>query len=219
MGTENLRSRLTAEPVDDLASVKTQAPKGRTSLAQRVSAGSAVRSQTPVRDGQHRTTPFRICRRGVESSYAVSRSCEEESSATGIHQRRSRLSQTAHGEASPIALKLVTGETLRGWIEYYDRNMLRLTRDGKPNLFIFKHQIAYLAEESVGAHSPRPKAGNACFSYLCKNSSACTTNSGYASAPSSCRSSPCRSPSVTHDREENGSAPSSGRSHRENESE
>jgi len=49
---------------------------------------------------------------------------------------------------SPIALKLVTGETLRGWIEYYDRNMLRLTRDGKPNLFIFKHQIAYLAEES-----------------------------------------------------------------------
>ena len=49
---------------------------------------------------------------------------------------------------SPIALKLVTGETVRGWIEYYDRNMLRLTRDGKPNLFIFKHQIAYLAEES-----------------------------------------------------------------------
>jgi host factor-I protein len=49
---------------------------------------------------------------------------------------------------SRIALKLVTGETLRGWIEYYDRNMLRLTRDGKPNLFIFKHQIAYLEEES-----------------------------------------------------------------------
>ena len=49
---------------------------------------------------------------------------------------------------SPIALKLVTGEILRGWIEYYDRNMLRLTREGKPNLFIFKHQIAYLVEES-----------------------------------------------------------------------
>lgn len=47
----------------------------------------------------------------------------------------------------PISLKLINGETLRGWIEYYDRNMLRLTRQGKPNLFIFKHQIAYLAEE------------------------------------------------------------------------
>jgi len=49
---------------------------------------------------------------------------------------------------SPITLRLVNGESLRGFIEYYDRNMLRLTRQGKPNLFIFKHQIAYLAEES-----------------------------------------------------------------------
>lgn len=48
---------------------------------------------------------------------------------------------------TPISLKLINGETLRGWIEYYDRNMLRLTRQDKPNLFIYKNQIAYLAEE------------------------------------------------------------------------
>lgn len=47
----------------------------------------------------------------------------------------------------PVTVKLVGGETMRGWVEYYDRNMIRLTRDGKPNLFIFKSQIAYLAEE------------------------------------------------------------------------
>lgn len=46
----------------------------------------------------------------------------------------------------PVAIKLVDGETVRGWIEYYDRNMLRLTREGEPNLFIFKHQIAYVEE-------------------------------------------------------------------------
>jgi host factor-I protein len=46
----------------------------------------------------------------------------------------------------PVTIKLVDGETVSGWIEYYDRNMLRLTRDGQPNLFIFKHQIAYLEE-------------------------------------------------------------------------
>lgn len=46
----------------------------------------------------------------------------------------------------PVAIKLVDGETVHGWIEYYDRNMLRLTREGQPNLFIFKHQIAYLEE-------------------------------------------------------------------------
>jgi host factor-I protein len=48
----------------------------------------------------------------------------------------------------PVAIKLVDGEIVRGWIEYYDRNMLRLTRDGQPNLFIFKHQIAYVEEAS-----------------------------------------------------------------------
>jgi host factor-I protein len=48
----------------------------------------------------------------------------------------------------PISIKLIDGEVVQGWIEYYDRNMLRLTREGQPNLFIFKHQIAYLAEPS-----------------------------------------------------------------------
>ena len=48
----------------------------------------------------------------------------------------------------PVAIKLVDSETVRGWIEYYDRDMLRLTRDGQPNLFIFKHQIAYVEESS-----------------------------------------------------------------------
>ena len=47
-----------------------------------------------------------------------------------------------------VAIKLVDGETVRGWIEYYDRNMMRLTREGQPNLFIFKHQIAYVEEIS-----------------------------------------------------------------------
>ena len=47
---------------------------------------------------------------------------------------------------TPVSIKLVDGEVVNGWIEYYDRNMLRLTREGKPNLFIFKNQIAYVAE-------------------------------------------------------------------------
>jgi host factor-I protein len=37
---------------------------------------------------------------------------------------------------------------VHGWVEYYDRNMIRVTRDGKPNLFIYKNQIAYLAEDA-----------------------------------------------------------------------
>ena len=46
-----------------------------------------------------------------------------------------------------VSLKLADGEVVRGWIEYYDKNMVRLTREGAPNLFIFKHEIMYIAEE------------------------------------------------------------------------
>jgi len=47
----------------------------------------------------------------------------------------------------PVSIKLSDGEVVQGWIEYYDKNMLRLTRDKQPNLFIFKHQIMYIAED------------------------------------------------------------------------
>ncbi len=49
---------------------------------------------------------------------------------------------------APVTVKLVSGETFRGWIEYYDVAMVRLTRDNGPNLFIFKHEIMYIAEDS-----------------------------------------------------------------------
>jgi host factor-I protein len=50
-----------------------------------------------------------------------------------------------------VSIKLQGGEVVRGWIEYYDRNMLRLTREGAPNLFIFKTEIMYIAEGEIKA--------------------------------------------------------------------
>jgi len=49
--------------------------------------------------------------------------------------------------ATPVRVKLVGGEEVKGVIEYYDQSFIRLTRNGEPNLFIFKHDINYLAEE------------------------------------------------------------------------
>jgi host factor-I protein len=46
-----------------------------------------------------------------------------------------------------VSIKLADGEVVRGWIEYYDKNMIRLTREDGPNLFIYKHEILYIAEE------------------------------------------------------------------------
>jgi sRNA-binding regulator protein Hfq len=50
---------------------------------------------------------------------------------------------------TPSAVKLMDGQIFQGWIEYYDRNMVRLTRHGAPNLFIFKHEIMYIAEDGA----------------------------------------------------------------------
>jgi host factor-I protein len=47
----------------------------------------------------------------------------------------------------PVSVKLLDGQIFHGWIEYYDKNMVRLTREGAPNLFIFKHEIMYIAED------------------------------------------------------------------------
>jgi host factor-I protein len=56
-----------------------------------------------------------------------------------------------------VSIKLRDGETVRGWIEYFDDSMLRLTRDGKPNLFIYKQQIRTITEAGK-AHAPRTTA-------------------------------------------------------------
>jgi len=47
----------------------------------------------------------------------------------------------------PVAVKMRDGEVVSGWIEYFDDSMIRLTRDGKPNLFIYKQQIRTVTEQ------------------------------------------------------------------------
>jgi host factor-I protein len=49
---------------------------------------------------------------------------------------------------TPVRVKLVDNEEVTGRIEYYDHSFIRLTREGAPNLFIFKHDIKYLVELS-----------------------------------------------------------------------
>ena len=51
-------------------------------------------------------------------------------------------------EATLVRVKMEGGEEVVGTIEYYDHSFIRITREGEPNLFIFKHDILYLHEES-----------------------------------------------------------------------
>jgi host factor-I protein len=50
--------------------------------------------------------------------------------------------------STPVRVKMLDGEEVQGTIEYYDKSFIRITRDGLPNLFIFKHDIKYLVEEA-----------------------------------------------------------------------
>ncbi len=61
-----------------------------------------------------------------------------------------------------VSIKLRDGEIVRGWVEYYDRNMVRLTRENAPNLFIFKSEIVYISEggKETQKRSSRPKVSN-----------------------------------------------------------
>ena len=50
----------------------------------------------------------------------------------------------------PVAIKWRDGELVKGWIEYFDDKMVRLTREGKPNLFIYKDQVRTITESTLG---------------------------------------------------------------------
>lgn len=47
---------------------------------------------------------------------------------------------------TPVRARLTNDEEVEGIVEFYDASFIRLTRDGKPNLFLYKHDIKYLYE-------------------------------------------------------------------------
>lgn len=48
---------------------------------------------------------------------------------------------------TPMVVVLTNDEELRGWIEWYDKNAIKLNRHRAPNLLIPKHNIRYLFKE------------------------------------------------------------------------
>lgn len=48
---------------------------------------------------------------------------------------------------TPMIVVLETGEELKGIIEWYDRDCIKLTRQGAPNLMVFKRFIKYVYKE------------------------------------------------------------------------
>ena len=47
----------------------------------------------------------------------------------------------------PMVVVLDSGESLKGIIEWYDRDCIKLTRQGEPNLMLFKRVIKYVYKD------------------------------------------------------------------------
>ena len=52
---------------------------------------------------------------------------------------------------TPVSVVLLDGEVLHGSVEWYDRDCIKLTRVGNPNLLIYKHCIKYLFKDGEEA--------------------------------------------------------------------
>jgi host factor-I protein len=52
---------------------------------------------------------------------------------------------------TPVSVVLNDGEVLHGTVEWYDRDCIKLTRLGSPNLLIYKHCIKYLFKDGEDA--------------------------------------------------------------------
>ncbi len=62
---------------------------------------------------------------------------------------------------TPMVVVLTDGEILRGHIEWYDKNCIKVHRNDAPNLLVFKHGIKYLykqEEEEFYASQQSPGA-------------------------------------------------------------
>jgi sRNA-binding regulator protein Hfq len=57
---------------------------------------------------------------------------------------------------TPMVVMLVNGDELHGWLEWYDKDALKLNRNDGPNLLILKHSIRYMfKEEELRRRGPR----------------------------------------------------------------
>lgn len=85
---------------------------------------------------------FRFPKNGNGNGSRASRPAPPETtSAENFYYLKQMQSRT------PMVIVMTDGEQIRGCIEWYDRNALKVNRDGAPNLLIQKHCIKYLFKE------------------------------------------------------------------------
>jgi len=85
------------------------------------------------------------------------RSAKSRDGVSEMVRRLPRVQEQTHAETlyltqliqdkKPVIVKLINDDEIFGWIEYYDKSFIRLTRDNAPNVFIYKEQIKFIIEQ------------------------------------------------------------------------
>jgi len=65
----------------------------------------------------------------------------EQTNAESFYYLKQMQNRTA------MVVVLTDGTELKGWIEWYDKNCLKLNRTDTPNLLLFKHSIKFIFKE------------------------------------------------------------------------
>ena len=68
----------------------------------------------------------------------------EQTHAENFYYQKQMQSKT------PMVIVLKDGEEVHGTIEWYDRNCIKVTRNGSSNLLIYKPSIKYMYKEGEG---------------------------------------------------------------------
>ena len=66
----------------------------------------------------------------------------EQTNAENFYYQKQMQSHT------PMVVVLRDGEEIHGVIEWYDKNCIKLVRNGQPNLMVYKPSIKYMYKES-----------------------------------------------------------------------
>ncbi len=115
------------------------------------SEGEGITTRKLVRpalaDVSERTLPSATLRPGV---VARKQAPSEQTNAENYYFVKQMQAKT------PMVVVLTDGTELRGWIEWYDKDCIKLNRHDGPNLMIYKHSIRYMfKEEELRYHRRR----------------------------------------------------------------
>ena len=66
--------------------------------------------------------------------------------AVVMDRPRPRASEELKESVRPLVVHLLDGTEVRGHIEYYDTNMIKITRPEGPHFFVRKSDIRYIVE-------------------------------------------------------------------------